>query len=388
MTLTIKELGEEFDTLSERLEATAEKLTEKLDSLTQSQSTSAVAVGSLQADLGSLKQIIADASLKSLHADVVSLKTTLANAKLIGVAAAIVASLLGGAGIWQILKTQIEITNQRSEFVNLKQQAATLIAQHAQMMKETLIDRIESDLNSEASLDALKDKRQLARIQANANELEALNGNLPPNLKSNYFLVGSAITAFLEDNCPSALKTLDQITGVDEDYYGVWYMRGACYLRTEKPDRARQAFARASKLTSEGKRVQMMLNAQGVSDLELWKTLKQTRPQDASYALKDAISEFENLKKSYPNYVSAYVNLACAYSAEHDFETVSRVLAELRAISSPELVVQYIYDDLNRPSEGYMTDYVREGLGVRNSTGDPHWKQDIIAKLPAAKLEP
>jgi hypothetical protein len=386
MTLTIKELGEEFDSLNERLETTADKMTNKLDSLTQGQNAAAVAAASLQTDFEALKQTIADASLKSLHTDVVSLKTTVANAKLVGVSAAIITALLGGAGIWQIVKTQFEVRDQQAHFIRSSEQASKLIAQHAQMMKEALIDRIENDLNSEASLDALKGKQQLIRIQANSRELEGLNESLPSNSKSNYYLVGRALTAFLSDNCSEVLRILDKINGADGDYYGIWYMRGACYLRTEKPDLARQAFATGAKLTFEGKRVQMMLNAQGVSDLQLWKIMIETRPQQATDALNEAIHQFEYLRKTYPNYVSAYVNLACAYAAQREFEKVSEVLAEFRAVSSPEVIVQYIQDDLNRPSEGYLTDYVREFLRIRSSTGDPHWGQDVIAKLPAAKL--
>ncbi len=85
MALTVKELGDELDSLSAKVDSTADKFTDKLDALSKNQNSTSVAVASLQADAASLKQVIADASLNSLHGDVVSLKTTVANAKLIGV---------------------------------------------------------------------------------------------------------------------------------------------------------------------------------------------------------------------------------------------------------------------------------------------------------------
>jgi hypothetical protein len=65
--------------------------------------------------------------------------------------------------------------------------------------------------------------------------------------------VGRALTAFLNDNCSEALKIRDQINGADGDYYGIWYMRGARQLRTEKPDLARQAFATGAETHIRGK---------------------------------------------------------------------------------------------------------------------------------------
>jgi hypothetical protein len=328
--------------------------------------------------------MIANASLNQLHADVVSLKTTIANAKLVGVTATLVVALLGGVGIWQIVKTQLEISRERTHFAELSEKADKLLAQHSSMMKESLIDRIELDLNSEASLDSLKGKPQLAKIRANAKELEALNTNLPSGMQSSYYKIGSALDAFLGDNCKEVLRILDQFDGSDRDYFGFAYMQGACYLRNEKPDLAREAFARASKLT-EGKRVQMTLNAQAVSNLALWKASRGTRPHEAEEALAAAILQFENLKTTYPDYAAAFLNLACAYSAKRDFAKTSQVLAELRVIESPESISQRIQEDMTRPSDGYLTSYVREELKIVVSPNDLRWKQQVVSKLPPAK---
>lgn len=387
MALTIKDLGEQFEALDERLGAAAEAVTAKLDTLAKNQGEAAVAAATVKADVESLKKTIDNASLNSLHADVVAVKTTVGNAKLVGVAATLVAAFLGGAGIWKIINTQVEMQSQQAQFTKLSAQASELIVQHAQMMKEALIEKIENDLNSEASLDALKGSRQFDRIQTNAAELESLNASLPTTKRSDYFLVGKALAAFLNDTCDDALKILDQIGAKDSGYYGIWYLRGACYSRVGRPDMARQAFATASKLTYEGKRVQMTMNAEAYSSLQLWKTMRLAKPAEASDSLNESIQQLEHLIKTYPGYVSAYVNLACAYSAKRDFGSVSRVLAELRALISPEKIAQYVYDDMNRPSEEYLNEYVKDYLGLKSSTSDPHWKQDLILKLPPPKLD-
>jgi tetratricopeptide (TPR) repeat protein len=401
---SIDSIETKIDSIENKYESDYEELADKLAKITQDlaqvQSAGALAIGAAQAEINSLKSAISNASLGTMQTDIASMKTTLSNAslgtmqadiaeakttisnaKFIGATASIIIALLGGVGVWQIVKTQLEVKQERAHFINLSNKADELIAQHARMLKDSLIDKIELDLNSEASLDSLKGKPQVERIRANAKVLEGLNSKLPPSDQSSYFMIGNALSAFLSDNCTEVLRLLAQVGGSDQNYFGYAYMQGACYLRTNRPEEARQSFTRATKLT-EGKRVQMTLNAQGVSNLAFWKATKGSKPAEAKEAIDAATAQFENLKTSYPEFTAAYVNLACAYSALHDFSKVSETLSQLRGLVPLEVILERIQDDMTRTSDEYMTSYVREELKITISPNDPRWKQQLASRLP------
>jgi hypothetical protein len=213
-------------------------------------------------------------------AQIAAINATIASAKLIGLGASIIIAVLGGLGVWQIIETQLKVSKEHTNYLDLTKQSKELILEHSKMMALDLIDKIDSDLNSEGSLDDLKGKPQLARIHKRAEELKGLKPKLGESDKTDYYKIASALDYYLANNCSAVLSILKQFNLEDQNHFGYAYMRGACLLRSNETAESRKWLEVAFGLT-EGNRVLMTMNAQGVVSLALWKAsqdLKFSKP--------------------------------------------------------------------------------------------------------------
>jgi tetratricopeptide (TPR) repeat protein len=385
---TLNEKIEEVETfLKEELKSTKIDLTEKLDAasddlkerLSEYQSRSKADLDKIGSELDSLHDSSKEFEIKAKE-DVASIHATISTAKLIGVIGSLAVAFLGGIGANQIIQSKLELAQDQKELKTLQDRTRTLVEQHARMMKETLIDKIETGISSEGGIDNLKLKPVLEIIRRDASVLKSLNDNLPKEEQSNFFLIAEALKQYLADECDAALRTLERFEAPDQAHFSYAYMKGACYLRTSKTDAAQYWFGRAASLT-QGALVQMSLNAEAASLLARWKSLAPSSVTESDKALDGAISRFENLTTTYPSFSAGLINLACAYSSKKQYPKVTDTLRKLRAFQTSDWIAERIYEDVNRPSDRYLSNYVNDELKVSAPSFDPNWKNQVSLKI-------
>jgi len=346
----------------DRIEVVSEKLREHIDSKIE--------------DVGSKIEKIAE-DIGEVTTEVAAINATIAAAKLIGLAASIVVAVLGGLGVWQIIETQLKISKEQVNYLDLTKQSKELLSEHSKMIAADLIENLDSDINSEGSLDDLKNKPQLDRIHKRAEELRNLQSKLGENDKTDYYKIAPALDYYLANNCSATLSILKDLSLSDQNHFGYAYMRGACLLRSNETAEARRWLEVAFGLT-EGNRVLMTMNAQGVVNLALWKASQNLK------FLESARVQFENLTISHPEFAPGYANLACAYSQLKQYDKVSDILLRFHRLRTIDDITKIIGDDMLRGSEQYFSNYVNEALDVSVQVQDGQWKSQVSTKLSEA----
>jgi len=387
--MTVKDLADRVESVREKIDNAQDKLDGKITQVSHDLDAKFVKVSQ---DLAGLQNSGTQA-IGHVQAQLASLQATISNAKLIGIVAAAVITILGAVGVSQVWLSQKDLREQRETFAGLAEQAKLLVsdsskqrADFARMMTASLIEKIEIQLNSEGALDHLKDKHQVIEIDRLAVQLEAQNAYLPEGERSRYFLISKALAYYLDDKYDQALPILESIHGGDQDHFAYAYMRGACLVRLGRPDEAAEWFRRARQLT-QGKQQQMTASAEAMTRLEFWKLTKDANPAAAAAALGEAIAQFESLKKNYPDFTNAYLNLACAYSSQQNYTQVWKTLQELERILGNSAIAHELHEDMSRPTDRFFSDFITSEITVTAPLSSPQWERQVSDQL-AAKLKP
>jgi tetratricopeptide (TPR) repeat protein len=188
--------------------------------------------------------------------------------------------------------------------------------------------------------------------------------------------VANALDPYLANQCEAVLKILEKVENPDRNQFVYAYMTGACLLRLERPKEADQWLSTASSLT-DGRRVAMALSAQGITKLFQW------RSSNDRHYVDDAIRIFQSALSVDPGFAPAYFNLACAYAQGKDYAQATRYLTlpRTKQIRGGDAIIQRIKEDLSRPTERFLLDYVQGHLRVLKPQDDPRWSAEMRAAL-------
>lgn len=374
------ELSTRLDSLRDKVDAGNENLNTKITTnsqdilLVQTQITQAISI--VQKELANLQGLISGAKL-------ISIATTLIVTALLAVV-----SVIGGTKIWQ---SQSEFEKQTSQITQLKKDGDAVLeradkqaANYSRMMRDSLIEKIEVQLNSEGSVDHL-DKAPLTvfLIEKLARDLEEQNQFLPDKEKSSYFKISRALHFFIQHQWGSSLRELDGISGNDEEHFAYLYMKSACLVRTNKPSEAIPFLLRLQNLT-QGKQLQMSRSAMALTRLAIWKVSKDSDQATALKSLNDATSEFETLTREYPNFLNSYTNLACAYSVQRNYTKVTETLIALREKMGSAFVADDIQTDMTNGDQ-YFTNFVNEILKPKANLNSVEWVREVSTMIDKLK---
>jgi tetratricopeptide (TPR) repeat protein len=213
-------------------------------------------------------------------------------------------------------------------------------------------------------------KRLVARIKDAASKIE------DQSLRSTFYLVGEAVEPFVAENYRQCLDLLEKVKGPDQNRFIYAYMRGVCLLRTGQVKEADDWLTVAATLT-QARKALMAVNAQGGAKLIQFRASR-----DASL-LEVAIQNFTSVLSQDPDFFAAYFNLACAYAALNDFieaQNTLKMALEKRPNRFGEIIVA-IKEDLGRPSEKLMEEFVRTFLKIQIPPSDPRFPDQLKSAL-------
>lgn len=301
---------------------------------------------------------------------VAKLEATLGTAKLIGIVGAIVLAILGALGTYEFLRD-------RQTLKTLVEDTKAVTRENALLTQGALIDALESEFGKEASLDALRGNQAVRnQIKSLSTRIQALAKRLEASDRSTYYHVGEALEPYLQHRCQDVITMLDKVKVNERDRFIYAYMRGACLLDVGPTQEAGQWLATARAL-SGGMRANMSANLEAAAKLYLWKATK-----NGSY-IDEAIQILTSTIERDPAFAPAYTNLACAYAAKGDYALVTKWLVRptVLKLRTSDDIVGHVKDDLVRPSDRFLTDYVVVHLKIRTPLDNPGWAPALKSAL-------
>jgi hypothetical protein len=350
-------------------------------------------INQLQEIAGKLKDNIAELRTESLKAtsslrddtfaavadvrkNIATIDATVKSYDLIFKVAPVVVAVLGAFGVWKLVQSHLDYEQAISESREVNAHAKVLSEQLGTLVRDDLIDKIESALISEASLDALRSRPEVkTQISSLAKQLQVTNQQLPSDQQTTYYQISNAFTHYMANECVPVLQILDQIREADREHYGYAYMRAACSLRTGDSRSAEEWFGRAAHLTEGGKLI-MTLNAQAMAQLY---TAKATGNADL---MKSSENTFKSLIEQRKDYAPAYINLACAYALEKNYSEVASTLHELHKFETADWIADRIKDDITTSSEQFFSGYLSDYLHITALPLSPTWRYQVVNTIP------
>lgn len=259
---------------------------------------------------------------------------------------------------------------------NAAKKAARVEQNYAEILQVTLIDRIETAINSFNSLDELREKPlDVKKIQSFGIKLKQISEKVADEKRTSYFWTTAALTPYLHKNYQKTLEILDKVEDKDRHRYAYAYMRGICLLRTNK-ENSDVWFNIAAKL-SGGIRYLKSMNALGMAKLYEWQSTKERA------TLNEAIDAFSQIINRDAKFAPAYFNLASAYAAAGKFDVATKYLLDTHRIAkySMESIANRVKDDLQEKREKFFFNYVREELKINTNIHDPEWHPNVMSAL-------
>lgn len=310
-----------------------------------------------------------EAELSSLKTEVAGLKATVAMMKWSVSVVGLVLGIVTAIGGWDYLKTRAELRSSIAEAERAAEKASKAHTEveairrgFAEVLQTEIIEQIERRLG-EQSLDALRRHSDiLGEVRTLGVKLKAASGRVDPPNQTTFGFIVDALEYFVREDYPGALTQLDRVVAADRQRFVHAQMRGTCLLRLDRRAEAAREFNRASGLAL-GRRQSLALNLRGTAELFEWRISKEREK------LLDAVRTFEQIIRQDPTFPTAYLNLALTFAQfgpdRYGRVTELLVLPEQKGIRTLSDVAAIIVEDLNRPSEGFLKEYVNERLGLR-----------------------
>ena len=313
-----------------------------------------------------LRLRIDEAGTKNAEQDVgiAHIESTIRAARWIGTSTVIVCSILGALGVYKLISNAEEI-----------QKGLPIIKAAALSTQDSLVDRLEIEFSQLSSLDEFGRHPDLvARINSISDEIREVGKNVNEQNRSSYFLMGKALSYYIDKDCTNVLTTLDSIKEGDRIRFTYTYMRAACLLRTNSKAEAQKWLAKAAAIKAD-KRATMVRNVQALEKLYL------ARKTNRSKLGTDVVTEYRSIIKDDPSFYPAYINIACAFAILKQYDDVTFVLRQARWIHNADEVIASIRNDFAQPSDHFLEGYVRDYLKVSVRSTDPEWARSISAAL-------
>ncbi len=287
-------------------------------------------------------------------------------------------------GAFDYLKSRSELREGIKEVEKAKESATSITRAYAVLSQISLVDQIEAIFSQQDSLDSLRQKPEIVNtIKSLGKSLVEVRSKIEEPNRTTYHFIVDALEAYLREDFAAALAQLNQISPKDQSRFTYAYMRGVCLRRTGKIKEAAESFNTAGHLTG-GRLRALSMNAEGVSKLYEW------RSSQKSDHVKEAIGIFEAIVKLYPDYAPAHLNLAYGFAqlGANYYGKVTDHLMNAVKYSDWTRLVARMREDLARPSESFLQEYVKNYLGVVIPPSDPNWRQNIEAALIAKSQKP
>jgi hypothetical protein len=210
-------------------------------------------INQLQEIAGKLKDNIAELRTESLKAtsslrddtfaavadvrkNIATIDATVKSYDLIFKVAPVVVAVLGAFGVWKLVQSHLDYEQAISESREVNAHAKVLSEQLGTLVRDDLIDKIESALISEASLDALRSRPEVkTQISSLAKQLQVTNQQLPSDQQTTYYQISNAFTHYMANECVPVLQILDQIREADRELVEDWRFqvrRGMVWARS------------------------------------------------------------------------------------------------------------------------------------------------------------